>query len=200
MAEDEKIEELKSEAEAEYRAVAKAIGIEHDFRPLATIYNSPSSIIVASVERYSPEIYERRLFFRHVSERTYRPIPSPNPEIHYHDLITSPALPVIYYSVWRVTKDDRHGGFDGNWLSVERFDLIERTGKSVITTNGLQLPALYARGWVSQLYSVSPDDSAIFCSCGMERPEKGKVTYCTCSIELRSQRITLLSLLEGVWF
>lgn len=200
MANDEKIEGLKREAEAERRAIAKAIGIEHEFRPLVTIYNSPSRTMVASVERYSPDIYERRLFFRGVSDRTYNPIPSPSPEIHYHDPITSQTLPVIYYSASRVTKDDRHSGFGGKWLSVDRFDLIERTGKSVITTNGLQLPPPYTRGWVSQLYSISPDDSAIFCSCGMERPEKGKVNYWTCSIEPRSQQITLLTLLEGVWF
>jgi hypothetical protein len=106
MANDEKIEGLKREAEAERRAIAKAIGIERDFGPLVTIYNSPGRTMVASVERYSPDIYERRLFFRGVSDRTYNPIPSPSPEIHYHDPITSQTLPVIYYSASRVTKDD----------------------------------------------------------------------------------------------
>ncbi len=61
MPDDEKIEQFKRKAEAEALAIAKTIGIERDFRPLATVYNTASSTIVASVERYSSEVYEKRL-------------------------------------------------------------------------------------------------------------------------------------------
>jgi hypothetical protein len=200
MPDDETIERLKREAEEEGDAIARAIGIERAFRPLVTVYNAASGIIVASVERYSPEVFDRRLFFRHTSERAYRPIDAPSPDTHYDDLITSPTLPVVYYAVRRVTRSERSGGFEGDWLSVERFDLARHVGESVITKGGLQLPEPYTGGWVSQLFSASPDDSAIFCSCGLERPEKGKVHYWICSIEPRSQRVTLLSRLESIWF
>jgi hypothetical protein len=197
---DEKIEKVKREREAERLAIAKAIAIEPGFRPLATVYNPASSTIVASVERHSSDAFERRLFFRHVSERTYHPVPSPSPEIHYQDLITSSTLALIYYLVYRVTKDERNGGFSGDWLSVDRFDLTQRLGKTVIAKNAIQLPSPYTRGWVSQLFGVSQDDSMIFCSCGLERPEKGKVHYWACTVEAGSQQVRLLSRLEGVWF
>jgi hypothetical protein len=200
MPSDEKIKKHLREAEEERQAIASAIAIERDFRPVATIYNHASGIIVTSVERHSADVFDRRLFFRHSSERSYRPLGSPAHDIHYDDLITSPTLPAIYYSVRRITKSERRGEFGRDWLSVDRFDLGQYIAESVITKPGLQLPEPYSRGWVSQLFSVAPDDSAIFCSCGLERPEMGKVHYWACSIEPRTQRVTLLSRLEGVWF
>lgn len=198
MSDDEKIEKSKREAEEERLAISQAIGIKRDFRPLTTIYNSASGIIVALVERYSSDVFDRCLFFRHISERAYRPIPAPAPDIHYDDPITSLTQPVIYYTVKRVTK--QNGGFGGDWLSVDRFDLARHAAESIITKSGLQLPDPYARGWVSQLFSVAVDDSAIYCRCGLQLPKGGKVHYWVCSVEPQSQRITLLSRLEGVWF
>jgi hypothetical protein len=200
MPSDEKSKELLQKAEEEAEAIRKAIGIERHFRPVTTVYNPASGVIVASVERYSEEVFDRRLFFRHVSERSYRPLGSPAPDIHYDDLITSPTLPAIYYSIRRISKSERSGGFFGDWLSVDRFDLAQHTAESIITKGGLQLPAPYSVGWVSHLFSVTPEDTAILCSCGLERREKGNVHYWACSIEPRSQRVTLLSRLEGVWF
>lgn len=161
MPDDDKMEKLKREAEEEHQAIAQAIGIEHEFRPLATVYNSASSILVASVERYSSDIFDRRLFFRHISERTCRPITAPAPDILYDDLITSPTHPVIYYAVKRFTKSESMGEFSGDWLSVDRFDLVRQVAESVFTKDGLQLPEPYSRGWVSQLFSVAPDDSTL---------------------------------------
>lgn len=200
MPSDEKIKELLRKHEEEAEATARAIGIERHFRPVATVYNPASGIIVASVERHSADVFDRRLFFRHSSERSYRPLGSPAPDIHYDDLVTSPTFPAIYYKVRRITKSERPGEFGGDWLSVDRFDLTQQTAETIITKGGLRLPEPYSGGWVSQLFSVTPDDGAILCSCGLERPEKSKVHYWACSIEPRSQRVTLLSRLEGVWF
>ncbi len=200
MPDDETMENLKREADAEREAIAQAIGIEADFRPLVTVYNPASGSIVASVERCSAEVFERRLFYRRTSERAYRPILAPVPDIHYDNLITSATWPVIYYAVNRVTKSERSGEYGGDWLSVDRFDLARSAAESVIRKGGLQLPKPYSGGWVSQLFSVSPDDSAIICACGLERPEKGKMHYWACSIERHSQKVELLSPLEGIWF
>ena len=201
MTKDEKIEAYLRKAEQERQAIADVICIERDFKPVTTVYNQATGFIVTSVERLSADVFDRRLFFRHSSERSYRPLNSPAPDIHYDDLITSSALPVIYFTVGRVTKNESGSiGFGGNWLSVDRYDLDRHTAESIITPSGLQLPEPYSRGWVSQLFSVAPDESAIFCACGLERPEKGKVHYWVCSVEPRSQRVTLLSRLEAVWF
>jgi hypothetical protein len=200
MPSDEKIKALLQKHEQETEATMKAIGIERHFRPVGTIYNSASSIIVASVERHSAHVFERRFFFRHVSERSYRPIASPAADIHYDDLITSPTLPAIYYTVRRITQSERPGEFGGDWLSVERFDLVQHTAEAIITKGGMPLPEPYSNGWVSLLFSVTPDDGAVLCSCGLERREKGKVHYWACSIAPRSQSVTLLTRLEGVWF
>ena len=201
MTHDEKRKEWLRKAEEERQAIAKAVCIESDFIPITTVYNQASGIIIASVERRSAERLSR-LFFRHSSERSYRPLGSPAPDIHYKDLLTSPTLPVIYYTVWRFTKcPGEQGGYGGDWLSVDRFDLGQHTTDTLITKGSLQLPQPYSGGWVSSLFSVAPDDSAIFCSCGlMERPEKGRVHYWACSIAPRSQRVTLLSRLEGIYF
>jgi hypothetical protein len=200
MADDEKIKAQLRKREEEAEAIGKAIGIERHFRPITTVYNPASSTIVASVERRSTDVFDRRLFFRHFSERSYRPLGSPAADIHYDGLITSPTLPAIYYMVRRITKRERQGEFGGDWLSVDRFDLVQHTAESLITRDGLQLPEPYSRGWVSQLFNVSPEDSAVFCACGLEHPEKGMVHYWACSIAPRSQKVTLLSQLEGIWF
>ena len=196
MSDNETVEKLKREMEE----IKRAIGIEPDFRPLTTVYNPASGIIVASVERYSSEVFERRLFFRHTSERVYRPIDTPAPDIHYDNLVTSATQPVIYYAVNRFIKREGIGGFSGDWLSIDRFDLARQVAESVITQDGLQLPEPYSRAWVSEVFGVSPDDSSIFCSCGLERRDTGKSHYGVCSIELCSQRVALLSQLEAIWF
>ena len=130
----------------------------------------------------------------------YQPINAPAPDIHYDNLVTSATQPVIYYAVNRVTKRERIGGFSGDWLSVDRFDLARQVAETVITQDGLQLPEPYSRGWVSELFGVSADDTLIFCSCGFERSDPGSGHYWVCSVELCSQRVTLLSQLEGIWF
>lgn len=198
MPEDEKFEQYKRESEAESQAIAKVIGIERDFRPLTTIYNSASSTVIALVERCSPELHEQRLFFRNASERRYHPIPTLGADINYNDPVSSPTQPIIYYLVHRSTK--WNDGFAGDWLSLDKFDLVQHRGENVVTRSGLRLPSPYARGWISQLFGMAADESAVLCSCGLERPEKGRVHYWACSIDLQTQQVTLFTRLEGVWF
>ena len=192
----EKLERFKWEAEE----LRKAIGIEHHFRPLQTVYNQASGIIVASVERYSKEAFDRRLFYRRISECVYQQLGSPASDIHYDNLTTSSSTPAIFFTVRRVTPHVKAGEFGGDWLSIDRFDLGTFKAESIITKDRLQLPGPYSRGWVSQLLGVAFDDSAIFCSCGLERPEKGNVHYWLCAVQPRTQSVTLLSRFEGGWF
>jgi len=72
--------------------------------------------------------------------------------------------------------------------------------KSVITSNDLILPEGYASGWVSQLHGVSPDDTKLFCSCGLQRPSDGEIDHWLCGVELGVQKVTLISRLEGIWY
>ena len=132
------IEKLKREAEEEDQSIAKAICIERDFRPLVTVYNQVTGFIVAEVERHSANLFERRLFFRHSSERSYRPLAPPAPDINYDHLITSPTHPAVYYTVTHVTKGEKPGEYSGDWLSVDRFDLTQLTTDTIISKGQLQ--------------------------------------------------------------
>jgi len=200
MPSDDEAERLRREVEAEQRATAGAIGIGHDFRPDVTVYNQASGIIVASMKRDVPDAFEQRLFLRHRSERRYRPLGAPPPDIHRYDLITSPTLPAIYYTVHRVTKGEQPGEYGCDWLSIDRCELPNGDVESIVRKGELQLPEPYARGWVSKLFCVAPDESAIICSCGLERPEGGRVRYWLCSVVPRTQEVALLSRLEGIWY
>jgi hypothetical protein len=200
MPSDEKIEKILREARAKDLEIRNAIGIPSDWRPRRTLYNAAAGIVVASVEHHSSDRFERRLFFRHISEPTYRSVGSPPPDIHYDNLVTSSTQATIYYTVSRVTKSERSGEFGGDWQSVDRFDLGKQTADTVIARGGMQLPEHYAHGWVSSLHGLATDDSMIYCSCGFQGPEKGKVHYWLCSVTPHAQAVTLLSRLEAVWF
>jgi len=200
MANDEKIQKILSEMRAEDLAIRNTIGISPDWRPRRTIYNVVADAVVASVEHHSSDRFERRLFFRRTSERAYRSVGSPPPDIHYDDLVTSSTQPTIYYTVRRVTKSQPSGEFGGDWQSVDRFDLEKQTQNTIIARGGMQLPEQYAHGWVSSLHGVGTGDSVIYCSCGFQGPEKGKVHYWLCSVTPHAQAVTLLSRLEAVWF
>ncbi len=196
----EQINALKREAEEERCAIARSIGIGEEFRPLCLVHNQASGMVVASVERAAAGSFDRRLFFRHTVEGAYRPLGSSRDGLRYDNPVSSPRLPVVYYTVWQVTPGSQGGEFGGDWLSVERFEFGPQSEESVITRGGLRFPEPYEGGWVSQLISVAVDDSVIYCSCGMRRMENLKVHYWLCAVEPRTQKVTLLSRLEGVWF
>jgi hypothetical protein len=200
MPSDDKIQKNLREGREENLAVREAIGIPPDLRPLRTVYNAVASVVVASVQHHSSERFERRLFFRHTSERAYRPVGSPPPDVHYDDLVTSSTQAIIYYTVRRITKSERSGAFGGDWQSVDRFDLKKQIAETVICRGSMQLPEGYAHGWVSCLYGIATDESALYCSCAFQGAEKGKVHYWLCSVTPHAQVVTLLSRLEAVWF
>lgn len=198
MPSDEEIQKIVRAGKEENLAVREAIGISPDFRPLRTVYNAVASVVVASVEHHSSDRFERRLFFRHTSERAYHSASSPPPDVHYDDLVTSSAQATTYYTVRRITK--RSDGFGGDWQSVDRFDLKSQTADTVISRGAMQLPEDYAHGWVSRLYGVATDESALYCSCAFQGAEKRKVHYWLCRVTPHAQVVTLLSRLEAVWF
>lgn len=188
------------EGREENLAVREAIGIPPDLRPLRTVYNAVASVLVASVEHHSSDRFERRLFFRHTSDRAYRSVGCPPSDVHYDDLVTSSTQAAIYYTVLHITKTERSGEFGGDWQSVDRFDLEKQTADTIISRGAMQFPEHYARCWVSRLYGVATDDSALYCSCAFQGAEKGKVDYWLCSVTPHAQVVTLLSRLEAVWF
>ncbi len=200
MPSDEKIQKILLEGRQETLAVREAIGIPPDFHPLRTVYNPIAGAVVASVEHHSADRFERRLFFRHTSERAYRSVGSPPPDVHYEDLVTSSTQATIYYTVQSITKSERPGEFGGEWQSVDSFDLKKQTAQSVISRGAIQLPEHYAHGWVSCLHGVATDDAALYCSCAFQGAEKSKVHYWLCSVTPHAQVVTLLSRLEAVWF
>jgi hypothetical protein len=200
MPSDEAIQRVLNEAKAESLAVRSAIGIPPELRPRRTLYNAAGGAVVALVEHRSSNVFERRLFFRRTSERAYRLVGSPPPEIHFDDVVTSTAHPNIYYTVRRITKLERSGEFGADWESVDRFDLERETADTVIARGQMKLPQPYAYGWVSTLFGAATDDSVIYCSCGFQGSEKRKVHYWLCSVTPYTQVVTLISRLEAVWF
>ncbi|MEW6306338.1 MAG: hypothetical protein AB1705_22970 [Verrucomicrobiota bacterium] len=196
MADDE---EIKRKAEEEQLAIANETGIAADFAPSRLIYNPATGMVIASVERFAKDAFDRRLFFRHTSERAYRPLESPSPDIHFHDVVTSATHPVIYFAVTRISKMPGTG-YGGDWLSVERFDLQQNRTESVFTKENWRLPEPYAKGWISHLLGVTLDNSAIICSCGLQGAAGGKVHYWLATVSVVSREVTLLTRLEQVWF
>lgn len=198
MFDEQEIAELLREAEANAKALGMEIGIDHKWRPVRTVYNEASETIVVSVEQRSKMIFERAVFYRHRSERTYRRIGSVRPEIHHENLISSPTRPFVYYSVKHVPRIDEIGEFVSESISVDRFDLTQGVEETVIKNASLQIPQPYSYGWVSQLLSVAADESTIFCSCRLTCPNMFlRHHYWLCSVDLHSLKVALLSRLEA---
>ena len=165
-----------------------------NFRGL--LYNESSQCLITSFQqRLDDERWSEDLYYRHRSSTEYLQVPGSGGEIHYHHVVSSANMPVIFFNV---TRWDERGGY---WVSLSSFNLTTSELRTEVTEASFREQE-FERVWISSLISARDDASSVFCTVAFEqRLTSGDSNghYWVCEVRLVDFALTKIALLPNVF-
>lgn len=136
----------------------------------------------------------RRLFARRLAETAYTPIGGLTDEQSIENLVIADQ-PCAFARVLAVTQ--RNDFVAANVLGIVRIDLDSPS----LTLSNVDLTALVPQdAWISRLLRADGDGNLEAVVAFRSRQGDGSVEYVLCLLDLASQRLQELDVLQGVYF
>jgi hypothetical protein len=177
----------------------QGMGIPPGYGFKKLLFSPVANVLVVQAQSAANNWRPERLYFRHTSQETYRPVGEPGDLYSQESPLVHPSKPLLAYNLMehRFTIN-AHGKeqHSGDWDSLRVFNLEMGTEVASVCQRTLQWPAGTARGWISGLVQFC--ELGLFVSAGLSK-DSARMDYFVASLDLGERNLKPIVPLAGVF-